>query len=96
MVTIPSSFNSAQSGLAAASNLALRGAQTIVSATTPPTTTDAPDSAASPSPASDLTRGTIDLLRAKSLYSANAKVLSLTSDITGTLLDVFDSPPNPR
>ncbi len=37
----------------------------------------------------DLTREVIDLKRESILYNANAKVLKVASDLTGTLLDIF-------
>lgn len=51
-----------------------------------------PEAADSPAESSqDLTRAVVDLARAKTLYNANAALIAVASEVSGTLLDVLES-----
>ena len=104
-VTSFSTFNIAGSGLVAASAKLLASARNIANADTPgyapqrAKLTPAPANAGvTVSPAAQAEQGSVnlareitELARAKTLYNANAAVVAIASDVTGTLLNILDT-----
>jgi len=104
-VTSFSTFNIAGSGLVAASAKLLASARNIANADTPgyapqrANLTPAPANAGvTVSPAAQAEQGSVnlareitELARAKTLYNANAAVVAIASDVTGTLLNILDT-----
>lgn len=86
-VMIPT-LSTAQTGLWRASSEMLSAAERL-SRPIPEAPVDGEVSLAEAS--QDLTRGVLDLARARTLYNANAAVIAVASEVSGKLLDVLES-----